>query len=44
MFIQLLESVDPRDATLVLRVKNKALKIKPEAVKIAFPKLTANWK
>lgn len=44
MFIQLLESIDPRDARLVLRIKNKTLKIKKDAVKAAFPKLTANWK
>jgi len=43
MFIRLMESIDPRDATLMIRVKNKALKIKKEAVKIAFPKMSANW-
>lgn len=43
MFIRLMESIDPRDATLMIRVKNKALKIKKEAVKIAFPKMSVNW-
>lgn len=43
LFIQLLESLDPRDAKLLLRIKNKTLKIKKEAVKAAFPNLAANW-
>jgi hypothetical protein len=43
LFIQVLESIDPRDAQLLLRMKNKQLKIKLEAVKEAFPNLTANW-
>ncbi len=44
MFIQLLEGLDVRDAQLVLRMKNKDLKIKMDAVKAAFPNLTKNWK
>lgn len=43
LFIQVLESIDPDDAILMLRVKNKALDISPKAAKIAFPNLTANW-
>ena len=43
LFIQVLESVDPRDAKLILRMKNKQLKISMEAVKQAFPNLTKHW-
>jgi hypothetical protein len=43
LFIQLLESIDADDAKLLLRVKNKALKIKKEAVKIAFPGISGHW-
>ena len=43
LFIQILESVDPRDAKLILRMKNKQLKISMEAVKQAFPNLTKHW-
>ena len=43
LFIQVLESIDPRDAKLLLRMKNKKLKIKLDAVKEAFPNLAANW-
>lgn len=43
LFIQVLESIDPRDALLLLRMKNRKLKVKKEAVKEAFPNLTANW-
>lgn len=43
IFIQLLESIDGHDAKLILRVKNKALKIKIEAVKIAFPNMSKDW-
>jgi|TARA_R110000868_G_scaffold46963_6_gene154562 hypothetical protein len=44
MFIQMLEVLDVRDAQLVLRMKNHGLKVKMDAVKAAFPNLTANWK
>ena len=43
LFIQVLESVDPRDAKLILRMKNRQLKISMEAVKIAFPNLAGHW-
>ena len=43
LFIQVLESVDPRDAKMILRMKNHQLKISMEAVKIAFPNLTNHW-
>ena len=44
MFIQMLETLDIRDAQLLLRIKNKKLTIKMDAVKAAFPSLTAKWK
>jgi hypothetical protein len=44
MFIQMLETLDVHDAQLLLRVKNKKLTIKMDAVKAAFPSLTAKWK
>jgi hypothetical protein len=43
LFIQVLESIDPRDAKLLLRMKNKKLKIKMDAVKEAFPNLVKDW-
>lgn len=43
MFTQLLESIDPRDAKLLLRVKDKSLKISTEAVKEAFPGIAVAW-
>jgi len=43
MFITLLESLDPDDAKLLLRMRNKALKIPREAVDEAMPDLTVNW-
>ena len=43
LFIQVLESIDPRDAKLLLRMKNKKLKVKLDAVKEAFPNLAGNW-
>lgn len=43
IFIQLLEGIDPDDAVLMLRVKAKNLKLLPEAVKIAFPGISAHW-
>ena len=44
LFLQLLESIDPADAKLLLRMKNKELSgIQMEAVKTAWPGLTKNW-
>lgn len=43
LFIQVLESVDQEDAKLVLRVKDKALNISRNAVRLAFPNLTKDW-
>jgi len=43
LFIQVLESVDPRDAKLLLRMKNRQIKIMPEAVAQAFPNLWEAW-
>lgn len=43
LFIQVLESIDAEDAKLVLRVKDKALKISRKAVKMAFPNIAKDW-
>jgi hypothetical protein len=43
LFIQVLESVDPRDAKLLLRMKNRQIKIRPEAIAEAFPNLWEAW-
>lgn len=43
LFIQILESVDPRDAKLLLRMKNRQIKIMPEAIAEAFPNLWEAW-
>lgn len=43
LFIEFLETIAPKDAELVLRVKNKALKISVAAVKIAFPDVAKDW-
>lgn len=43
LFIQFLESIDAHDAKLILRIKNHDLKIKKEAVKIAFPGISKHW-
>lgn len=44
LFIQILEVIDPDDAKLMLRVKDKKLKIDVEAVKAVWPNLTKTWK
>lgn len=49
MFIQMLEAVDPKDAYLLLNVKNKKLpeELKPitvAVVKKAFPGIDEKWK
>ena len=44
VYMNLLSTVHPEDAKLVIRVVNKALKIKPEAARLAFPGITAHWK
>lgn len=43
LFIQVLESMDPRDSKLLLRMKNRDIKIKPEAIQLAFPNLWEAW-
>jgi hypothetical protein len=43
IFVRLLENVDPDDAILLLRMKNKKLQLKVEAVKIAFPGISGEW-
>lgn len=41
LFVQMLEMVSADDAKLLLRIKDKALDIIPEAVALAFPKVLA---
>jgi hypothetical protein len=41
MFIELMETIDPGDAKLLLRMKAKELKIKKEALKQVYP--GENW-
>jgi hypothetical protein len=43
LFIQVLESMDPRDAKLLLRMKNRQLKIMPAAIAEAFPNMWEAW-
>lgn len=43
LFIGLLESLDPDDAKLVLRAKNKNVGVSREAVDVAMPDLTRGW-
>lgn len=43
IFMNLLESVDPDDAKLLIRVKDRQLKILPAAVKKAFPGISKDW-
>jgi hypothetical protein len=43
LFIQVLESMDPRDSKLLLRMKNRQIKIMPEAIAEAFPNLWEAW-
>ena len=43
LFIQVLESIDPRDAKMLLRMKNHQIKIRPEAIAAAFPNLWEAW-
>ena len=43
LFIQVLESIDPRDAKMLLRMKNHQIKIRPEAIAQAFPNLWEAW-
>ena len=43
LFIQVLESIDPRDAKMLLRMKNRQLKIMPEAIADAFPNMWEAW-
>jgi len=43
IFIQFLEAIDPDDANLIIRVKDKKLEISPKAAKIAFPNMTKDW-
>lgn len=44
LFIQVLESIDPEDAKLLLRMRRKELKVMVGAIKEAYPKMTGHWK
>ncbi len=44
LFIQLLETVAPDDAKLLLRMRRKEMKVMVPAIKEAYPKMTAHWK
>lgn len=44
LFIQVLESIDPEDAKLLLRMRHKELKVMVGAIKEAYPKMTGHWK
>ena len=43
LFIQVLESVDPRDAKLILRMKSRNINIRPEAIQMVYPKMWEAW-
>jgi hypothetical protein len=43
LFIQVLESMDPRDSKLLLRMKNRNINIKPEAIQMVFPNMWEAW-
>jgi hypothetical protein len=43
LFIQVLESIDARDAKLLLRMKNRQINIKSEAIAQAFPNMWEAW-
>lgn len=43
LFIDMLESIEAADALMVLRLKNKKLKIKKEACKLAFGAFAKDW-
>ena len=44
LFIQLLETIAPEDAKLLLRMRRKELKVMVGAIKEAYPQMTAHWK
>ena len=44
LFIQLLETVAPDDAKLLLRMRRKELKVMSWSIKEAYPQMTAHWK
>lgn len=43
MFLRFLEILDPDDAALIVRVRNKQLKIALDVIKTAFPNLAKDW-
>lgn len=43
LFINIMETVHPDDAKLLVRIKDRQLTIRLEAVKKAFPTLTKDW-
>lgn len=44
LFIQLLETVSPDDAKLLMRMRRKEIKVMLGAIKEAYPKITGHWK
>jgi hypothetical protein len=44
LFMDMLEVVHPEDARLLLRIKDRQVRIRQEAVRQAFPNLTKDWK
>jgi hypothetical protein len=44
LFVQLLETIDPADAKLLLRMRRKEIKVMVGAIKEAYPKMTRHWK
>lgn len=43
LFINIMETVHPDDARLLVRIKDRQLTIRIDAVKKAFPTLTKDW-
>lgn len=44
LFVNMLETIHPEDAKLLIRIKDRLLTIRMDAVKSAFPTLTKEWK
>ena len=44
LFIQLLETVSPDDAKLLMRMRRKEIKVMLGAIKEAYPKMAGHWK
>ena len=44
LFIQMLETIAPEDAKLVMRMRRKELKVMVWSIKEVYPKMAAHWK